>query len=111
MPSSVSGAHSREVFNESVKTELSNGIRNTQRMTITWHNHNWILDGERALDRPLRDTLILETCILAVQLIFNAGMRSERQKVYFDSKGYLKSIGLQGLFLGDLFHSDTMRLG
>ena len=57
----VSGAHSREVFNGKCRRpNSSNGIRNTQRMTITWHNHNWILDGERALSGPLRDTLILD---------------------------------------------------
>ena len=65
-------------------------------MTITWHNHNWTLDGERALYWPLRDTPILGDLHFGRSAHFQrAGIAlTERRikEIYFDLNDYSKSI-------------------
>ncbi|MEC9221331.1 MAG: ligase-associated DNA damage response endonuclease PdeM [Bacteroidota bacterium] len=80
-------------------------------MMITWHNHNWTLDGERALYWPLRDTLILG------DLHFGRSAHFQRAGIALTEETHRKDLlRLKRLlekyrpstvyFLGDLFHSE-----
>ncbi|MBB00464.1 MAG: phosphoesterase [Saprospirales bacterium] len=80
-------------------------------MRITWHKHNWTLDGERALYWPLRDTLILG------DLHFGRSSHFQRAGIALTEETHRKDLlRLKRLlekykpstvyFLGDLFHSE-----